>query len=52
MLRKKLNRKKELERDGGATLGGMTRDGFSDEMPFAQRHEEREGLSHVNISGS
>lgn len=35
----KLNRKKGLERERGAPLDGMTRDGFSDEMPFAQRHE-------------
>lgn len=32
----KLNREKEFERDGGATLNGMTRDGFSDEMTFEQ----------------
>lgn len=32
----KLNREKELERDGCVTLNGMTRDGFSDEIPFVQ----------------
>lgn len=31
----KLNRQKGLERDGGAALYGMTRIGFSDEIPFA-----------------
>ena len=50
--REKLNRKKGLERDGGATVNGMTGDGFSDEMSLVQRHEWRERLSHMNISGS
>lgn len=32
----KLNREKEVERDGCATLNAKTRDGFSDETLFAQ----------------
>lgn len=47
----KLNREKEVERDGCATLNAKTRDGFSDETLFAQTWMKK-GLNQVTISGS